>query len=199
MYSVTAKMVPGGGKYSSSPSPSPSSPEPDEPPPQAQQSEAATKSVSSYCPHEGGLLLYGTHPSERESSVAGVSRSWQEEDSGVGCGEGCGVDSGVDSGVGCGEGCGVDSGKSGETFIGAVRMPSTVIPTTPALLRAACKALGLENMPAKRASTLLAVCEAGTKIVAVMMTEPGLMSRLTAESLTLASLAMAVLIPACVA
>jgi len=202
MYSVTAKMVPGGGKYSSSPSPSPSSPEPDEPPPQAQQSEAATKSVSSYCPHEGGLLLYGTHPSERESSVAGVSRSWQEEASGggcgvgcgvasgvasgVGCGEGsgvgsgvgcgvdsgvgCGVDSGVDSGVGCGEGCGVDSGKSGETFIGAVRMPSTVIPTTPALLRAACKALGLENMPAVSAPTLLATCEAGTVIVAMITT-----------------------------
>jgi len=74
-----------------------------------------------------------------------------------------------------------------------------VIPTTPALLRAACKALGLENMPAKRASTLLAVCEAGTKIVAVMMTEPGLMSRLTAETVTPASLAMAVLIPAFVA
>ena len=74
--------------------------------------------------------------------------------------------------------------------------------TTPALLRAACKALGLENMPDESASTTLAACVAGTAIVAVMMTEltePGLMSRLTAESLTLASLAMAVLIPACVA
>ena len=83
--------------------------------------------------------------------------------------------------------------------MGDARIASTMIPTTPALLRAACKALGLENMPAVSASTLLAACAAGTAIVAVIMTEPALMSRLTAETVTPASLAMAVWIPACVA
>ena len=73
------------------------------------------------------------------------------------------------------------------------------MPTTPTLLRAACNTLGLENMPDESASTLLAACAAGTAIVAVMMTEPALMSRLTAETVTPASLAMAVWIPVCVA
>ena len=103
------------------------------------------------------------------------------------------------SGDADGSGDGDGSGESDETVIGAVWMASTVIPTTPALLRAACKALGLENMPTESASTLLAACAAGTAIVAVMMTEPALMSRLTAETATPASLAMAVWIPFCVA
>ena len=93
---------------------------------------------------------------------------------------------------------GGDAALARESLIGAVRMASTVIPTTPALLRAACKAPGLENIDAESASTMLAACAAGTTIVAVMITEPGLMSRLTAATVTPGTLAMAVLIPACV-
>jgi len=101
--------------------------------------------------------------------------------------------------VGGGEGDADGGGDGDAAVMGGVRMASAVIPTTPALLRAACKALALENMPVESASTMLAACAAGTATSAVMMTEPGLMSRLTAETATPASLAMAVLIPACVA
>jgi len=71
-----------------------------------------------------------------------------------------------------------------------------------ALLRAACKALGLENMP-ESPSTTIGARAVSTVTFTVMMTAPGLISglisRLIAETLTLASLAMAVLMPACVA
>ena len=97
-----------------------------------------------------------------------------------------------------GEGSGDASAENVETIIGAVWIASTETPTTPALLRAVCNALALENMPAESASTLLAACAAGTPIDAVMMTEPGLISRLTAETVMDASFAMALLIPACV-
>jgi len=99
-----------------------------------------------------------------------------------------------------GEGEGGDAGgESDEIAMGAVWIASTATPTTPTALRAVCNALGLENMPVESASTLLAACAAGMATVAVMMTEPGLMSRLTAVVAMAASLAMAVLIPSCVA
>jgi len=91
-----------------------------------------------------------------------------------------------------------DGGDAGEVIIiGAISILSTSTPS-PAVLKAICNALGLENMFAESVSTQLAACAVCTATVAVMMTETGLMSRLTAEMATAAPIAMAARIPACV-
>ena len=126
------------------------------------------------------------------AGTGGASTSGDASASGDGDGDAC-------DGDGSGDASGDAAGERVETIVGAVRIASTETPTTPALLKAVCNALALENMPAESAFTLVAACAAGTAIVAVMMTEPGLISRLTAETSTDASMAMAVLIPSCVA